>query len=233
MSALPVSREANSIAPNTDFFCSWSGGKDACLALYKMQLLGHQPKGLLTMLDETGQHSLAHHLPKTLIEQQANALGLQSFTQAKHKNDYQGAYLKALTHYQKQGLNHLVLGDIDLQAHRDWQETQGQLANITPLFPLWLQDHKQLVLEFIEAGFTAVIISVLPNKLSSDFLGRELDLNTIKELEKLGVDVCAEGGEFHTFVTNGPIFSKAIELDVSKAKLRTDGDHGYHYLDFS
>jgi len=233
MTVLKASSPNLSITPNTDFFCSWSGGKDACLALYKMQQLGHKPKGLLTMLDETGHYSLAHHLPKAIIEKQAQALGLECLTQAKNKNDYQGAYQNALQHFKQQGLEHIILGDIDLQAHREWQETQGKLVNITPLFPLWLQDHKSLVLEFIEAGFTAVIISVLPDKLSTEFLGRELNLHTIQELEKLGVDVCAEGGEFHTIVTNGPLFSQPIKLNMANAKLRTDGDYGYHYLDFS
>ena len=127
----------------------------------------------------------------------------------------------------------MVLGDIDLQAHRDWQEEQGKSIGVTPLFPLWLQDHKQLVLDFVEAGFEATIIAILPNKVPAKFLGQVFNLDTIHELEALGIDVCAEGGEFHTVVTNGPLFSKPVDLNLSQAKVCTKGEYGYHYLDFS
>lgn len=216
-----------------NFFCSWSGGKDACLALYKMTQAGHQAKGLLTMMNETGELSRAHHLPKRLIELQAQALATPLLTQAAAKPEYKQQYLKALQHHQQQGLSHIVLGDIDLQAHKDWQEEQGQQTGITPLFPLWLQDHKQLVLEFIDAGFEATIIAILPDKVPAKFLGLAFNHDAIAELESLGIDVCAEGGEFHTIVTNGPLFSQAIELDTAQAELCTQGEYGYHYLDFS
>jgi uncharacterized protein (TIGR00290 family) len=216
-----------------DFYCSWSGGKDACLALYIMVQQGHTPQGLLTMMNETGTLSRAHHLPKSFIEQQAHALGLHCVTQATTKSAYQTRYQSALQDCKQQGIDYLVLGDIDLQAHRDWQMQQGQETAITVLFPLWLQNHKGLVEQFIEAGFKATIIAILPDKVPSDFLGKSLNLETMTQLESLGIDVCAEGGEFHTVVTDGPLFSQPIELDLCNAKLCTTGDYGYHYLDFS
>lgn len=218
---------------SVDFFCSWSGGKDACLALYKMIQSDHQPKGLLTMMNESGELSRAHHLPKSIIEQQAEAMGLPLLAQATAKSEYKQNYLQALEHFKQSSLNHIVLGDIDLQAHRDWQEEQGQAIGVKPLFPLWDQDHKQLVLEFVEAGFETTIISILPNKVPAKFLGQVFNLDTIHELETLEIDVCAEGGEFHTVVTNGPIFSKPVNLNLSQAKVCTQGEYGYHYLDFS
>lgn len=216
-----------------DFYCSWSGGKDACLALYKMVQQGHKPQGLLTMMNETGTLSRAHHLPKSLIEQQALALGLNCVTQATTKPDYQARYQSALQDCKQQDIDYLVLGDIDLQAHRDWQMRQGKEAEITPLFPLWHQEHKVLVKQFIEAGFKATIIAILPDTVPSNFLGKPLNLETLAQLESLGIDVCAEGGEFHTVVTDGPLFTQPIVLDLATAKLCTTGDYGYHYLDFS
>ncbi len=216
-----------------DFYCSWSGGKDACLALYKMAQQGHKPQGVLTMMNEAGTLSRAHHLPKSIIEQQAHALGLSCVTQATAKSDYQTSYQSALQNCKQQGIDYMVLGDIDLQGHRDWQMQQGKETGITPLFPLWHQDHKGLVKQFIEAGFKATIIAILPDKVPNDFLGKSLTLETMTQLESLGIDVCAEGGEFHTVVTDGPLFSQPIELDLHNAKLRTSGDYGYHYLDFS
>lgn len=216
-----------------DFYCSWSGGKDACLALYKMVQQGHKPQGLLTMMNKAGTLSRGHHLPRSLIEQQAHALGLYCVTQATAKADYQNRYQSALQECKQQGIDYLVLGDIDLQAHRDWQIQQGKETEMTPLFPLWHQDHKTLVEAFIDAGFKATIIAILPDKVPSDFLGKSLTLETMMQLESLGIDVCAEGGEFHTVVTDGPLFSQSIELDLASANWSTTGDYDYHYLDFS
>ncbi|MDA3806822.1 MAG: diphthine--ammonia ligase [Thiomicrorhabdus sp.] len=216
-----------------DFYCSWSGGKDACLALYKMAQQGHKPQGVLTMMNEAGTLSRAHHLPKSLIEQQAQSLGLKSVTQATAKANYQNRYQSALQVCKQQGVDYIVLGDIDLQAHRDWQQQQGQIAQITPLFPLWQNEHKALIEQFIEAGFKATIIAILPDKVPHEFLGKVLNLETVAQLESLGIDVCAEGGEFHTVVTDGPLFSFPISLDVNSAKHCTNGEYGYDYLGFS
>ena len=45
------------------FFCSWSGGKDSCLALYLAIQDGAIPKALVTMLQDNGKRSRAHGLP--------------------------------------------------------------------------------------------------------------------------------------------------------------------------
>ncbi len=222
-----------SLPASTPFCCSWSGGKDACFSLYKMVQAGHQPKTLLTMMNEAGTLSRAHQLPKKLIEQQAASLGLESLLQATSQSDYQSNYQHALQQCKQQGQQHIVLGDIDLQAHRDWQEQQGKLCGITPLFPLWQMDHQSLVDDFIDAGFEATIIAILPDKVPAEFLGKPLNQQTVNQLKALQIDVCAEGGEFHTIVTNGPLFTTPIQLDLQQAKLCTDGDYGYHYLDFA
>lgn len=185
------------------------------------------------MMNESNTLSRAHHLPKAIIEQQAKSLGTTLLAQPTTSADYLTQFQRALQQMKQAGTRHLVLGDIDLQAHRDWQEQQGNITETTPLFPLWLQDHKSLVLAFITAGFQATIISILPNKVPAHFLGKPFNLETIQALEALDIDVCAEGGEFHTVVTDGPLFSFPVNLPLNTAKLRTDGDYGYHYLDFS
>lgn len=221
------------LSPNTPFYSSWSGGKDACLALYKMQQQGYVLTGLLTMMNASNTRSRAHHLPKAMIEQQAQSLGTVLLAQPTASADYLKQFQAALNQMKKTGTTHLVLGDIDLQAHRDWQEQQGEATQTTPLFPLWLQDHRTLVQEFIEAGFQATIIAILPSKVPAHFLGKPFNTETIQALEALDIDVCAEGGEFHTVVTDGPLFSFPIPLNLECATLRTDGDYGYHYLDFT
>ena len=58
------------------FFCSWSGGKDSCLALYLAIQKGAVPRTLLTVVREDGERSRSHGLPVSVLQQQALALGI-------------------------------------------------------------------------------------------------------------------------------------------------------------
>ncbi len=195
----------------TDFVSSWSGGKDACLATYRMIQSGHKPKALLTMMEADSLHSRAHALPVNLLKAQAAALNIPLITQA--ADDYKKCYIEALNQLKKSGIKDAVFGDIDLQAHKDWQEEIGELVGYKMHFPLWEESHQKLVYEFVDAGFNTVIIGVKQDVLEQDFLGKTLNYETLESLDKKGIDICGEGGEFHTFVTDGPIFEQGLTLE--------------------
>jgi diphthamide synthase (EF-2-diphthine--ammonia ligase) len=76
--------------------------------------------------------------------------------------------------------------------------------------------------EFIDLGFKASIVALRDDKLDKGFLGKTIDRKTIDELEKAGVDASGELGEYHTVVTDGPIFSSEI-LVKTKRQVRHDG----------
>jgi len=65
--------------------------------------------------------------------------------------------------------------------------------------------------------------------LDNDFLGRTLDQQVIVDMEKAGIDVSGEEGEYHTVVTDGPIFSSPIPLEIGQQIIRD----GYCFLDVS
>lgn len=64
------------------FVCSWSGGKDCCLAYLRALDAGLEPVALVTMLTEGGVRTRSHGLPLDVIEAQAAALGLPLVTRA-------------------------------------------------------------------------------------------------------------------------------------------------------
>ena len=47
--------------------------------------------------------------------------------------------------------------------------------------------------------------------LDRSFAGREFDAALLRDLPE-SVDPCGERGEFHTFVSAGPMFSRSIEI---------------------
>ncbi len=197
------------------FFCSWSGGKDSCLALYRTITAGSSCASLITMIDETGNHSRSHGLSPEALAAQALSLGIPLKTASATWDSYERIFKTNIAEFAKSGITHGVFGDIDLQPHREWVERVCGDMGITAHLPLWQTNRRALVTEFVSAGFKAVIVVVNTSKMPDRFLGRTMDLDLVAELEACGVDACGENGEFHTFVFDGPIFKKQLNFTPS------------------
>ncbi len=206
-------------------YFNWSSGKDSALALYKMQ---QQPEYEVDLLVTTtnkdfGRVSM-HGLREELLQKQAVAIGLPlqtiPFSAEVTMDAYSEIMKKAMQRLTTKGYTHGVFGDIfleDLKAYRD-----GKLAEvgITGVYPLWKQDTKKLMQEFLSLGFKAITVCVNAKLLGKEFVGRVIDQPFIDDLPE-NVDVCGENGEFHTFVFDGPIFSKPVEFKIGEKVLRS------------
>jgi diphthine-ammonia ligase len=199
--------------------CSWSGGKDSCFALMQAMETGIVPKVLLNVLNEEGKISRSHGIPKHILQQQADAAGLPIKMISSSWQDYEMNFTNALSDLKNEfQLSHAIFGDIDLQAHRDWEEKVCANAGLEAVLPLWLKDRRSLVLQMLASGIETMIVSC--NTIMGErFLGKILTTELIDELEALGVDACGENGEFHTLVLNCPMFSNKIEVTVNEKLL--------------
>jgi len=211
------------------FFCSWSGGKDSCLALYYAMQNGGIPKALLTMLKKDGERSRAHGLPVDLIKRQAESLNIPLVVRKSSWDDYEKVFLSTLQEFKKERIEYGVFGDIDLEPHLEWVERVCSFAAIQPYEPLWKRSRLNLLYDFFQLGFTAIIIAVKQGILDSHFLGQILNEQVVKEMEEIGIDPSGEKGEYHTVVTDGPIFSFAIHLEIKRHFVQ----NGYFFLDIS
>ncbi len=197
--------------PNSErSFCSWSGGKDSCLALYRDMQDGDKPEYLLTVLDETGMRSHSHGLPRSLIEMQAQRLDMQVLFRSATWDEYETAFISGLLELKRNGIHRGIFGDIDLESNRDWVQRVCDMTTITPVHPLWQVDRRQLLEEFVNLGFKAMIVVVNATKLDKRFLGETISLEIIDEMVEAGIDPSGEFGEYHTIVTDGPIFSSTV-----------------------
>ena len=211
------------------FFCSWSGGKDSCLALYHAIHNNGKPQYLFTMMTEDGRRSRSHGLHLSIIQEQSRLLGIPLRTAAASWEDYEDAFVTKLSRFKEQGIEYGVFGDININEHLRWCEKVCTSAGLQPYHPLWKRARQELLYEFIELGFEATIISIKEGKLSRDFLGKKITKKLIKDLSRAGIDVSGEAGEYHTVVTGGPIFSSSINLVLGNQVLRD----GYSFLDVS
>ena len=189
---------------------SWSGGKDSCLALIRAVESGLSVSTLLTMVDPGGT-SKSHALPGRLIAAQAQAMRLAHVGVEAETQDYSRAFFDALNELRDRGHTHMIFGDIDLQAHRDWLEPMCVRARLEAVFPLWEVARRAVADEIIARGIRARLVCVDASLLDESFCGSEFDQELLSRLPA-GVCPCGEGGEFHTFVWDAPAFQKPLRL---------------------
>jgi len=221
--------ENSTIREGTAFFCSWSGGKDSALALYRVMSAGAKPHFLFTMLDEGGERSRSHGIPLDVLQGQATSLGIPLRTGRASWSEYEGVFLAALQELAASGVEAGVFGDIDIDEHREWAEKVCAQVGLKAHLPLWKAAREELLEEFVGLGFEAMIIATKAEKMGRKYLGKRLDRALIAELASLAIDPCGEAGEYHTVVTDGPVFREGLRIRKGKAFLRS----GYWFLDIS
>jgi len=143
---------------------------------------------------------------------------------------YEEEFKEAVTALKTQTINHMVFGDIFLLDQINWVERVCNDIGITAVEPLWNNNPQDLVSEFVNLGFEAVIVSCQAEKLGKEFIGRKIDKKLTAELKEKGVCPCGENGEFHTLVVDGPIFKRKIEILESEPVLK-EGFWKHWFLD--
>ena len=202
---------------------AWSGGKDSCFACYKAIQEGHEVVNLLIMMSDPSISNF-HMIRSDMLDAQSQAIGIPIVKWTTTPDTYEQEFKKALLEMKAKGVEGIVTGDVfDVALHEaGWLDRICKEVGLTPVRPLWHRDTQQILEEFINASFKATVVRIVTNLLSMDWLGREINKKFLDDLLKLGsVDPCGEHGEFHTFVTDGPLFKKTrIEiLESEKVKL--------------
>jgi uncharacterized protein (TIGR00290 family) len=192
---------------------SFSGGKDSCLALWRARQAGLDVRAVINVLDESGERNRSHGVPRSLIEAQARALDVELVTPITSWREYEVRFVETLSDLKKRGFEVAVFGDIDLQAHRDWEEKVCAQAGLACYLPLWHEARPELAREVLRHGFKAVVVCVDSRFLSDDYCGRLYDEAFIADLPA-SVDDCGENGEFHTFVFDGPGFRATVRYEL-------------------
>ena len=212
-------------------FASWSGGKDSSLACYRAVTGGLKVRCLLNMVTEDGERSRSHGLSAEVLQVQARAIGIPIVQRRTTWDTYEAEFKNGLLSLRRDGIEGGVFGDIDLDEHRQWVERVCGEVDIAPHLPLWGERQESLLRDFIDGGFEAVVIATKDDLLGEEWLGRKIDLDFLERLEKLreteDITPCGEAGEYHTFVTDGPLFKQRVEIRETRKVLR----EGYWFLE--
>ncbi len=200
-------------------FSSWSGGKESCLACYKALSEGFDVSYLLNFVSEDGKRSRAHGISSDLIALQAKAMGIPIIQVKSSWEGYEAKFKEAVEELKKKGVKGGVFGDMDLQEHKEWVDRVCSEVQVASIEPLWGNDPREILNEFVNAGFKAIVIKVKADLFGKEWVGRELNEQFIKDLPE-EIHPCGEHGEYHTFVIDGPLFQRKIEITKSDKKFK-------------
>lgn len=195
---------------------SWSSGKDCAWSLH---LLRQQPDvevvALITTLNQAANRVAMHAVRRELLEAQAVRVGLPLWavdlpwpcSNADYERLMAGVCERAVA----EGITAVAFGDLFLEDVRAYRLRQMEGTGLELLFPAWGIPTDELARQMIAAGVRAKITCVDPRKLAPAYAGREFDREFLSALPP-GIDPCGENGEFHSFVYDAPVFSRAIEV---------------------
>ncbi|RAI84694.1 Dph6-related ATP pyrophosphatase [Algoriphagus yeomjeoni] len=203
---------------------NWSGGKDSALALYKLQQSREfEIACLLTSISQKYQRISMHGVRVELLEKQAERIGIplvkMEVPDMPSMEVYEETMRNTLSKIKEDGITTSIFGDIFLEDLRTYRENKLSELDIKGVFPLWKQPTDRLIREFLDLGFKTITTCVNEKYLDKSFVGRVIDEYFLKDLPS-NVDPCGENGEFHTFVFDGPIFSKPIAFEKGGIVLR-------------
>ena len=199
---------------------SWSSGKDSALALHVARASGElDVVALLTTVNETHARVAMHAVRESLLEAQAEAVGLPlvkvQIPSPCPNAVYEDRVGAAMAQARADGVFDMIFGDLFLEDIRAYREKQLGAVGMRPHFPLWGRPTPALAREMIDVGIEAILTCVDPRQLPATFAGRRFDAALLAELPPT-VDPCGEKGEFHTFTFAGPMFRAPIPVEAGE-----------------
>ncbi len=209
----------------------WSGGKDSCRALHELRRDSrYEVAALLSTVTDTYDRVSMHGVRRTLLERQAESLGLPLeivlIPPTCINPIYEARMEAALLRWKTQGVRRVAFGDIFLEDLRAYRERNLARVSMEAIFPIWRRPTRELAREFLTLGFRGVTVCVDPRILDASFVGCEITEDFLLRLPA-AADPCGENGEFHSFVYDGPGFTTPVAFTRGEIVLR----EGFYFCD--
>ena len=219
------------MAPPAKALIAWSSGKDSAWALHEARRANEfDIVGAVTTVTDTFSRVSMHGVREQLLQAQLAAAELPAIVvripYPCPNEIYEQKMAAAMAEAKARGITHMIFGDLFLEDIRAYREAKLKDIGITPVFPLWQKPTDTLARAMIEGGLEAHLTVVDRKKLAADFAGRRFDAALLSEFP-VGTDPCGENGEFHSFVSAGPMLTRKIPVRVGETVERD----GFAYAD--
>lgn len=171
---------------------------------------------LVTTVPKEIGRTFGHGERTEMITLQGESLSIPVyFIECTYEN-YTDQFIKSVQALKSQSnITGIAYGDLYLDGHREWGEKVAAAAGVEALYPLWINKESALqsLENFVHSSYEAVVIRVREDVLDETWLGRIIDKSFILDVQKTSICPMGESGEYHTFVFDGPLFSKRIQLE--------------------
>jgi len=198
------------------YCASWSGGKDSCLACYLAMKKGMNVSHLVHF----DRPNNLHGVDPGLILLHADLTGTPMVQRKVSQEEFEQYFKMTVSSLKKEGIKGMIFGDIYLEPHKEWVDRTCAELGIEAVEPLWGRQTEDILREFLGLGFETIIASGDRKLIGREWIGRKMDDAFIEYLKSRNLDVCGESGEFHTFVTAGPLFKGKIDITRSEVVAR-------------
>ena len=212
----------------------FSGGKDSTYALY-LALKQHDVKCLLTLVSENPESYMFHVPNIEFTKEQAKAIGmplLMAKTKGKKEVELEDLRALIIIAKEKYDIKMIVAGAIASKYQKERVQTICADLELELFAPLWGVDAESYINDIIKNKFKVIITAVSADGLDKSFLGKVIDDDIIKKLKdiskKTGIHLAGEGGEYETFVLDGPIFRKKLVIENAEINMEKENAGVYN-----
>ena len=213
----------------------FSGGKDSTFACYRA-MEKNSVACLITIISEN-EESYMFHTPNvrhTNIQAEAMDIPLLSWHTGGQKEteliDLKSAIASARDRFQIEGI---VTGAIESVYQASRVQRICRDLDLWCFNPLWQISQIDYLRLLLSNGFEVLISGVFASPFDASWVGAVITEARIQMLEQLQekykINPSGEGGELETFVLDGPMFSRRI--DVVRASKTYEGYRGQYIIE--
>lgn len=205
--------------PNLKLGVLFSSGKDSNYAMHIMQEQNYSVECLITIKSKNPDSYMFHTPNIGLAQLQAEAMGIPLIEETTlgeketELEDMKNAIRRAKDEF---GIEGVITGALYSNYQRERIERVCDELGLKAFSPLWHIDQEKEMHQLLSTGFEFIFSSIAAYGLDKSWVGRRIGEKDIEKLvklnEKIGLNVAGEGGEFESFVLDGPMYHKRIEI---------------------
>jgi diphthine-ammonia ligase len=196
----------------------FSGGKDSTFACYRA-MEKNNVACLITLISENVDSYMFHtpNIRSTGLQAEAMGIPMLSWpTQGKKEEELEDLKDAIAACSEEYGIDGIVTGAIESVYQAARVQRICRELDLWCFNPLWQIDQLDYLRLLISDGFNIIISGVFAYPFDESWVGATISEELIQKLEQLQkryrINPSGEGGELETFVLDGPLFKKRIEI---------------------
>ncbi len=200
---------------------SWSGGKESAWALRELRRdPAIEVRGLVSLVNEKNGRVMVHGVRHTLLQRQAEAVGLPlrfvPVDWTSSRGERRAAVARAFGRLRADGAAVMAFGDLVTLERRDRRRVVNSETGLDVALPLRGRDTSVHAAEMLAAGISAWVCSVDTGSLPANRTGRRFNTDFVSSLPE-DADPCGGRGEYHTFVEWAPGWEHRVLVEPSRS----------------